>query len=42
VINANLEQLTLPERGIVISAKLAEVLNVRPGDEVVAKVLEGE
>lgn len=41
VINANLEQLTLPERGIVISAKLAEVLNVRPGDEVVAKVLEG-
>ncbi len=41
VINANAEQLTLPERGIVISAKLAEVLQVRPGDEVVAKVLEG-
>jgi putative ABC transport system permease protein len=41
VINANAEQLTLPERGIVISAKLAEVLRVRPGDEVIAKVLEG-
>lgn len=41
VINANAEQLTLPERGIVISAKLADVLHVRPGDEVIAKVLEG-
>lgn len=41
VIKAQAEQLTLPERGIVISAKLAEVLHVQPGDQVVAKVLEG-
>jgi putative ABC transport system permease protein len=41
VINASAEQLTLPGRGIVISAKLAEILHVRPGDEVTAKVLEG-
>ena len=41
VINAQTEQLTLPDRGIVISAKLADVLHVRPGDEVIAKILEG-
>ncbi len=41
VINSSTEQLTLPAHGIVISAKLAEVLNARPGDEVIAKVLEG-
>lgn len=40
-IDARPRQLTLPPRGIVISAKLAEVLRVRPGDEVVARVLEG-
>jgi putative ABC transport system permease protein len=42
VIDAHPTQLTLPARGIVISAKLAEILRVQPGDEVVAKVLEGE
>jgi putative ABC transport system permease protein len=42
VIDAHPSQLTLPERGIVISAKLADVLHVRPGDQIVAKVLEGE
>ena len=41
VIDAQSRQLTLPPRGIVISAKLANILQVRPGDEVVAKVLEG-
>jgi putative ABC transport system permease protein len=41
VIDARSKQFTLPERGVVISAKLAEVLRVRPGDEVVARVLEG-
>lgn len=41
-IDAQARQITLPPRGIVISAKLAEVLQVRPGDEVSAKVLEGE
>ena len=42
VIDGQPAQLTLPERGIVISAKLAEVLQVRPGEQIVAKVLEGE
>ena len=42
VIDAHPRQLTLPARGIVISAKLASVMHVRPGDEVIAKVLEGE
>jgi putative ABC transport system permease protein len=41
VIDARPQQLTLPERGIIMSAKLAEVLQLRPGDEVVARVLEG-
>ncbi|MDO8543154.1 MAG: ABC transporter permease [Opitutaceae bacterium] len=40
-IDATPRQLTLPARGIVISAKLGEVLRVRPGDEIVARVLEG-
>ena len=42
VIDARPQQLALPERGIIISAKLAEILRVRPGDEIIAKVLEGE
>ncbi len=42
VIDAEPTQLTLPERGLVISTKLAEILDVRVGDTVVAKVLEGE
>ncbi len=41
VIDAQSRQLTLPARGVVISAKLADILRVRPGDEVVARVLEG-
>ena len=42
VIDAHPQQVPLPARGIVISAKLASVLQVRPGDEVIAHVLEGE
>lgn len=41
VIDAEPRQLPLPDRGIIISAKLAEVLQLKPGDEVVARVLEG-
>ena len=41
VIDAEPRQFTLPPRGIVISAKLADILHVRPGDEVIFKVLEG-
>ncbi len=41
VIDGTPKQFTLPQRGMVMSAKLAEALKVRPGDEVVARVLEG-
>ncbi len=41
VIDGKPQQLLLPARGIIMSAKLAEVLQLRPGDEVVARVLEG-
>jgi putative ABC transport system permease protein len=41
VIDGEPRQYTLPDRGIIMSAKLAEVLQLRPGDEVVARVLEG-
>ncbi len=41
VIDAEPRQLRLPERGIVVSAKLASILRVRPGEEIVARVLEG-
>lgn len=41
VIDARPQQLPLPDRGLIMSAKLAEVLRLQPGDEVVARVLEG-
>src|SRR5688572_23251634 len=41
VIDSEPRQLVLPARGVVMSAKLADVLRVRPGDEVTARVLEG-
>jgi putative ABC transport system permease protein len=41
VIDSRPQQLVLPSRGIIMSAKLASVLRVRPGDEVTARVLEG-
>ncbi len=41
VIDAQPRQLPLPDRGIIMSAKLAEVLAVRPGEDVVVRVLEG-
>lgn len=40
-LDAHPRQLTLPPRGIVVSAKLAEILQLRPGEEVIARVLEG-
>lgn len=41
VIDASTVQIPLPARGIVMSAKLAEILQIRPGDEVTVRVLEG-
>jgi putative ABC transport system permease protein len=41
VIDGQPRQLPLPGRGIIMSAKLAEVLAVRPGEDLVVRVLEG-
>jgi putative ABC transport system permease protein len=41
VIDRQPRQLELPARGIIMSAKLADILRVRPGEEVTARVLEG-
>jgi putative ABC transport system permease protein len=41
VIDGKPQQFTLPARGIVMSSKLASVLRVQPGEELVVKVLEG-
>lgn len=42
VVNAAGQQIHLPEEGIVISAKLAEVLEAKIGDPIVVEVLEGK
>ncbi len=34
--------VTLPEEGLVLSEKLAELLGVRPGDRVTVEVMEGQ
>ena len=41
VIGADSRQLVLPPHGLVLSAKLAEVLGVKPGDAVHVRVLDG-
>ncbi len=41
VIDGKPSQLSLPARGIIMSSKLAEVLRVQPGEEIVVRVLEG-
>ena len=42
VVDAASRQVELPQAGLVISAKLAEVLGARVGDEVLVEVLEGK
>jgi putative ABC transport system permease protein len=42
VIGANEKQIPLPPRGVIVSAKLAEILAVKIGDELTVHVLEGE
>ncbi len=42
VIDAHNRQVTLPPQGIVLSAKLAEVLAVQPGDALRVRVLDGK
>ncbi len=42
LINDQIEPVTLPAQGLVLAAKLAELLHVHPGDLVRIEVLEGE
>ncbi len=42
VIDGNSRQIQLPPRGLVVSAKLAEILGARPGDLLHVEVLEGK
>src|SRR5439155_1351174 len=42
VIDEASHQLTLPANGLVMSAKLAEALDVKVGNELVVEVLEGK
>lgn len=42
VIDANSKQIVLPPRGLIVSAKLAQILGVQLGDEISVHVLEGE
>jgi putative ABC transport system permease protein len=42
VVNASYRQLPLPTEGLIVSAKLAEVLQADIGDEVLVEVLEGK
>ncbi len=41
VINAQYHEIPLPPQGIVVSAKLAQVLNAKIGDELTVEFLEG-
>ena len=41
VLDSRGHQIVLPPRGLVISAKLGEVLGLKPGDGIVMRVLEG-
>lgn len=42
VVNKAIEEIPLPQHGVIISAKLAEVLEVQIGDELIVEVLEGK
>jgi putative ABC transport system permease protein len=42
VIDASMKQIPLPESGLIVSAKLGEVLGAKIGDEVLVEVLEGK
>jgi len=41
VVDASLRQVSLPAEGLVLSTKLAEILDAKPGDEVTVQILEG-
>jgi putative ABC transport system permease protein len=41
LVDADLRPVALPPEGLVLTAKLAELLGVSPGEQVIAHVLEG-
>jgi putative ABC transport system permease protein len=42
LIDRNLRAVKLPENGVMLEKKLAEILGVKPGDVLTVEVLEGE
>ena len=42
VIDKDYHEILLPPAGLIVSAKLAEVLGARPGDQLTVEVLEGK
>lgn len=42
IVDLDLRPIELPPDGLVLSAKLAEVLGARPGDTITVELLEGE
>ncbi|MCI0640548.1 MAG: FtsX-like permease family protein [Gemmataceae bacterium] len=42
VLDAEQKQVRMPPEGVVLSEKLAQILEVRPGDTVTVEVLEGD
>ena len=42
VVNSRTQQIPLPPHGLVLSAKLAEALGARVGDDLLVEVLEGK
>ncbi|MFB2769461.1 ABC transporter permease [Pelatocladus sp. BLCC-F211] len=42
LVNRNLHAVNLPENGVMLTTKLAEILGVKPGDVLTVEVLEGE
>jgi putative ABC transport system permease protein len=41
LVGADLREAALPPEGVVLTSKLAEILNVSPGDQLAVEVLEG-
>jgi putative ABC transport system permease protein len=42
LIAKDLNEIPIPETGVVLTAKLAEILNTKPGEQLEAEVLEGK
>lgn len=41
IIDADLEPIAIPEQGLILSQNLAEILKVKPGEELIVEVKEG-